>query len=368
MAHQALGHGPLSVSLASKVPSGPYPANVQLRVEIPPAEARERCQPNSLEEHVPPLPQPLPVSKLLAEGDAPVFGEAEDIELLVVDELRRAPLCVIHLQSVELLLEGWCLGRDAGVCLRSTTHGHLRDTLAGLRGVGIRHLAHFSAAGRELLAQRRSSREVPREPNRSEVQVSPLLKEPPVGELLAESKPAVLRKAEDVELLVIHELGGTLFCKVLLDVTQILGAEVNRSPRVVGRFVVIVVHGTSHSCWFAFCEEFSHWCYALRRDKKYAMRAGQCRQVARFERTAITGSDPVVRWVPEGSPTGERSGVTKRRTNQEQSEALETAGWKLKETGGGKRLWERPGSGRLYPQTAAYWLVKRQERKREETA
>jgi hypothetical protein len=60
--------------------------------------------------------------------------------------------------------------------------------------------------------------------------------------------------------------------------------------------------------------------------------------------------------------------VTKRRTNQEQSKTLKAAGWELKEVGGGKRLWERPDSGRLYPQTAAYWLVKRQERKREDTA
>jgi hypothetical protein len=76
---------------------------------------------------------------------------------------------------------------------------------------------------------------------------------------------------------------------------------------------------------------------------------------------------PVVRWVFKGEPTTERSGVTKRRTNQEQSQTLEAAGWKLKEVGGGKRLWERPDSGHLYPQTAAYWLVKRQERKREDT-
>jgi hypothetical protein len=60
--------------------------------------------------------------------------------------------------------------------------------------------------------------------------------------------------------------------------------------------------------------------------------------------------------------------VTKRRTNQEQSKTLKAAGWELKETGGGKRLWERPDLGRLYPQTAAYWLLKRQERKHEDTA
>jgi hypothetical protein len=60
--------------------------------------------------------------------------------------------------------------------------------------------------------------------------------------------------------------------------------------------------------------------------------------------------------------------VTKRRTNQEQSETLEAAGWKLKEVGGAKRLWERPDSGRLYPQSAAYRLLKRQERRREGTA
>ncbi len=76
----------------------------------------------------------------------------------------------------------------------------------------------------------------------------------------------------------------------------------------------------------------------------------------------------MVRWVLKRRSTTDRSDVTKRRINQEQSETLEAAGWRLKETGGGKRLWERPNSGYLYPQTAAYWLVKRQERKREDTA
>jgi hypothetical protein len=92
------------------------------------------------------------------------------------------------------------------------------------------------------------------------------------------------------------------------------------------------------------------------------------RQPTHREWAAITTCRPVVRWVLEQRPTTDRSGVTKRRTNQEQSRVLEAAGWKLEETGGGKRLWEKPDSGRLYPQTAAYWLVRRQERKREDTA
>ena len=49
------------------------------------------------------------------------------------------------------------------------------------------------------------------------------------------------------------------------------------------------------------------------------------------------------------------------RTGREQTETLEEAGWELRETAGGKRLWERPGTGRLYPQTVAYWLVEREE-------
>lgn len=49
------------------------------------------------------------------------------------------------------------------------------------------------------------------------------------------------------------------------------------------------------------------------------------------------------------------------RSGRGQTEALEEAGWKLRETAGGKRIWERPDTGRLYPQTAAYWLVARGE-------
>jgi ribose 1,5-bisphosphokinase PhnN len=49
------------------------------------------------------------------------------------------------------------------------------------------------------------------------------------------------------------------------------------------------------------------------------------------------------------------------RSGREQTETLEEAGWELRETAGGKRLWERPGTGHLYPQTVAYWLVEREE-------
>jgi hypothetical protein len=40
----------------------------------------------------------------------------------------------------------------------------------------------------------------------SEVRVSSLAKQPPVGEALTEGETPVLRKAENVELLVVHEL------------------------------------------------------------------------------------------------------------------------------------------------------------------
>lgn len=48
------------------------------------------------------------------------------------------------------------------------------------------------------------------------------------------------------------------------------------------------------------------------------------------------------------------------RSGREQKKTLEEAGWELRETAGGKRIWERPDIGRLYPQTVAYWLVVRE--------
>ena len=45
------------------------------------------------------------------------------------------------------------------------------------------------------------------------------------------------------------------------------------------------------------------------------------------------------------------------RSGREQTARLEEAGWELRDTAGGKRIWERPDTGRLYPQTVAYWLV-----------
>jgi hypothetical protein len=48
------------------------------------------------------------------------------------------------------------------------------------------------------------------------------------------------------------------------------------------------------------------------------------------------------------------------RSGREQKKTLEEAGWELRETAGGKRIWERPDTGRLYPQTVAYWLVVRE--------
>ncbi len=75
------------------------------------------------EDYVPPLPQALPVGELLAESEATVLGEAEDVEVLVVDELRGAPLPVVHLDSVQLLDSQGCrLGKVAGFSV-TNIHG-----------------------------------------------------------------------------------------------------------------------------------------------------------------------------------------------------------------------------------------------------
>ena len=104
---------------------------------------RERCQPTRSEEHVLSFPEPLPVGKLLAKCKPAVFGKAEDIELLVVQEFRGTNLPSIHLDSVQVVsLRGCCFGRVAGVYVTST-HGPLRTNLAGLRKEGIGQMAHF---------------------------------------------------------------------------------------------------------------------------------------------------------------------------------------------------------------------------------
>ena len=87
---------------------------------------REYCQPTRSEGQVLAFPQPLPVSELIAKSKPAVFRETEDIELLVIHELRGARLPVIHLDVVQVLgLHGWCPGRVGGVCVTST-HEPLR--------------------------------------------------------------------------------------------------------------------------------------------------------------------------------------------------------------------------------------------------
>jgi hypothetical protein len=79
-----------------------------------------------------------------------------------------------------------------------------------------------------------------RESEGSEDQVSPLPQEVPVGELVAESEAPVLREAEDVELVVIHELGDALHFEVCLDSVQVLGPKGHLSGLV--RVSVAKIH------------------------------------------------------------------------------------------------------------------------------
>jgi hypothetical protein len=149
-------------------------------------------------------------------------------------------------------------------------------------------------------------------------------------------------------------------------------SEVPFSQRYISR-----VHTTGHSYLRSEVASGASPGFLLRRFMDLRvhtlarLRAASISKVAHFLGggvAIISATRQVVRWVLKRRSTTDRSDVTKRRINQEQSETLEAAGWRLKETGGGKRLWERPDSGYLYPQTAAYWLVKRQERNREDTA
>ena len=92
---------------------------------------KERRQPTRLEGQVSPFPQQLPIGELVAESEAAVVGEAEDIEYHVVHELRGARIPVIHLKKVHLPLEDCCIGRFAGVSVASI-HGPLRTHLSGI--------------------------------------------------------------------------------------------------------------------------------------------------------------------------------------------------------------------------------------------
>jgi hypothetical protein len=60
---------------------------------------------------VPKLLQLFPIGELLTEGEAAIFGETEDIELLVVDELRHPLFPKIFLDVPQFL------GREAGADL-----------------------------------------------------------------------------------------------------------------------------------------------------------------------------------------------------------------------------------------------------------
>jgi hypothetical protein len=68
------GSEPIPRTRRAHLPGGHFPSN--------------RCQ-SSSEVEVPPLSEQLPVSELLAEGE-PTVLEAEDVELLVVYELRAS--------------------------------------------------------------------------------------------------------------------------------------------------------------------------------------------------------------------------------------------------------------------------------------
>ena len=77
---------------------------------------------------VPKLLQPFPIGELLTEGEAAIFGETEDIELLVVDELRHALFPKILLDVPQLL------GREAGA--------DLAEVVAEVHVVGLMYLSH----------------------------------------------------------------------------------------------------------------------------------------------------------------------------------------------------------------------------------
>jgi hypothetical protein len=84
------------------------------------------------------------------------------------------------------------------------------------------------------------------EPEHSDVQISPLPQQYPVRKLLAESKPSVLRKAEDIKFVVVYELRTTLLDEVPLHITEVLGPEVQRAlGKLLSGFVGIVGHGFS---------------------------------------------------------------------------------------------------------------------------
>jgi hypothetical protein len=81
------------------------------------------------------------------------------------------------------------------------------------------------------------------ESDRSEFQIPPLLQKLPVSELITEGKPTIFREAVDVELLVVHELGGAPLPDVRLQVAQVFRREDEVPNSVVGGFVLVRFHG-----------------------------------------------------------------------------------------------------------------------------
>jgi hypothetical protein len=115
---------------------------------------RERRQPTRSEGQVSPLPQQLPIGELIAESDAAVVGESEDIEYHVVHELRHARIPVIHLEKVQLPLEGCCIGRFTGVSVASI-HGPLSTHISGVEERRYRPGGTFFGAeeGRKMIRE-----------------------------------------------------------------------------------------------------------------------------------------------------------------------------------------------------------------------
>src|SRR5215207_2306804 len=86
---------------------------------------RERCDPDRSEVQVPPLPHPLPVRKLLAECKPAVLGEAKEVKLRVIRELRAALLPEVRLDVVQVRCAEvhHCLGRLLGGFVVVLGHG-----------------------------------------------------------------------------------------------------------------------------------------------------------------------------------------------------------------------------------------------------
>jgi hypothetical protein len=85
------------------------------------------------------------------------------------------------------------------------------------------------------------------QPTPSEGQVLPFPQPLPVGKLIAKSKPAIFGEAEDIEFVIVYELGAILLGEVSLQITEVLRPEVHRAlgKLLISWIVVASVHGTS---------------------------------------------------------------------------------------------------------------------------